>query len=69
MQRDILFTAVRELPKLRDEDKFEPWLWGVANNVTKVFRRVIIKYAQRIEAIKMPSPNCYCDVLIQFKKP
>lgn len=28
---------------------------------------VIIEYAQRTEAIKMPSPNCYCDVLIQFK--
>lgn len=28
---------------------------------------VMIKYAQRTEIIKMPSPNCYCDVLIQFK--
>ena len=29
---------------------------------------VIIEYAQRTQAIKMPSSNCYCDVLIQFKK-
>lgn len=28
----------------------------------------IIEYAQRTEKIKMPSQNCCCDVLIQFKK-
>lgn len=39
LAQEILFTAVRELPKLRDESKFEPWLWGIANNVTKGFRR------------------------------
>ncbi|MBQ8163477.1 MAG: RNA polymerase sigma factor [Clostridia bacterium] len=39
LSQEILFTAVRELPKLRDESKFEPWLWGVAGNVTKRFRR------------------------------
>ncbi len=39
LSQEILFMAVRELPKLRDESKFEPWLWGVANNVTKQFRR------------------------------
>lgn len=43
LAQEILFTAVRELPKLREEDKFEPWLWGVANNVTKVFRRKLGK--------------------------
>lgn len=39
LAQEILFTAVRELPKLREKDKFEPWLWGVAGNVTKSFRR------------------------------
>lgn len=39
LSQEILFTAVRELPKLRDEGKFEPWLWGIASNVTKSFRR------------------------------
>lgn len=29
---------------------------------------VMIDYAQRTEIITMPSPNCYCDVLIQFKQ-
>ena len=28
----------------------------------------VIHYAQRTGAIKMPSLNCYCDVLIQFKE-
>ena len=39
LAQEILFTVVRELPKLRDESKFEPWLWSIANNVTKSFRR------------------------------
>lgn len=39
LAQEILFTVVRELPKLRDESKFEPWLWGIACNVTKSFRR------------------------------
>ncbi len=39
LAQEILFTAVRELPKLRDESRFEPWLWGVARNVSNVFRR------------------------------
>lgn len=39
LSQEILFTALRELPKLREESKFEPWLWGIAANVTKRFRR------------------------------
>lgn len=39
LSQEILFTVVRELPKLRDESKFEPWLWGIAKNKTKNFRR------------------------------
>ncbi len=39
LSQEILFTVVRELPKLKDECKFEPWLWGIAGNVTKSFRR------------------------------
>lgn len=39
LSQEILLCALQKLPKLREEDKFEPWLWGVANNVTKVFRR------------------------------
>lgn len=43
LSQEILFTAVRELPKLKDEGKFEPWLWGIAGNVTKSFRRYMGK--------------------------
>lgn len=39
LSQEILLTAIRELPRLRDHDKFEPWLWGVAHNVTKSFSR------------------------------
>ena len=43
LAQEILYTAVRELPKLKEETKFEPWLWGVAGNVTKSFRRFMGK--------------------------
>lgn len=43
LAQEILYTAVRELPKLRDEQKFEPWLWGLAGNVTKSYRRFMGK--------------------------
>lgn len=39
LSQEILFTAVKELPGLREESSFEPWLWGIASNVTKSFRR------------------------------
>ena len=43
LSQEILLTVIRELPKLRDESRFEPWLWGVANNVAKSFRRSMSK--------------------------
>jgi len=43
LSQEILFTVVRELPKLKDESKFEPWMWGIASNVTKSFRRYMGK--------------------------
>ena len=39
LSQEILFTALCALPGLRNETRFEPWLWGVADNVTKAFRR------------------------------
>ncbi|MBQ8632791.1 MAG: hypothetical protein IJ420_04225, partial [Lachnospiraceae bacterium] len=39
LSQDILYTVLRELPKLREESRFEPWLWGIAGNVTKSFSR------------------------------
>ena len=39
LSQEILFTVIKELPNLRDESRFEPWLWGIARNVTRVFKR------------------------------
>ena len=39
LSQQILLAAVRAIPNLRDESRFEPWLWGLAANVTRSFRR------------------------------
>lgn len=39
LSQEILFTVIKELHSLRDESRFEPWLWGVARNVERSFRR------------------------------
>lgn len=43
LAQEILFTAVKELPKLKNPESFEAWLWGVASNVTKTFKRYMGK--------------------------
>ena len=39
LSQQILFTALRQLRTLKCGQKFEPWLWGLARNVTRAFRR------------------------------
>lgn len=39
LSQEILATAIKELPKLKKDESFEPWLWGIASNVTKAFSR------------------------------
>lgn len=39
LSQEILLTAIRALPGLRDHSKFEPWLWGIAHNTAKSFSR------------------------------
>lgn len=39
LTQEIVLAALRAMPGLRDERRFEPWLWGVAANVTRTFRR------------------------------
>ncbi len=39
LAEEILFAALSSLHTLRDETCFEGWLWGLAANVTKAFRR------------------------------
>lgn len=43
LAQEILLTAVKELPKLKNENSFEAWLWGVAKNTTRTFRRYMGK--------------------------
>lgn len=64
LSQEILFTAIRELPKLRDENKFEPWFWGIAANVTRSFRRKLGKQ-RAMYSYDMPDDllyeDCYFD--------
>ncbi len=39
LSQEILFTAVREFSKLQNVCSFEPWLWGIAKNVTRTYKR------------------------------
>ena len=39
LSQEILCAAIHSLPRLKDESRFEPWLWGIAANVSKAFRR------------------------------
>lgn len=39
LSQEILLNAVVSLPKLREECKFEAWLWALAENTTRSFRR------------------------------
>ena len=39
LSQEILYTALKQLPTLQEEAKFEAWLWGLAANVTRVYRR------------------------------
>lgn len=43
LSQEILCTVLCKLPELRKEDSFEAWLWGIAGNVTKSFRRKLGK--------------------------
>jgi RNA polymerase sigma factor (sigma-70 family) len=39
LSQEILFTVIKQFATLSDKEKFEPWMWGIAGNVTKVFKR------------------------------
>lgn len=58
LAQEILFTAVKELPRLRDEGRFEPWLWGIAGNVTKTFRRSMGKQRAMYSYDTLESLTC-----------
>jgi len=39
LTQEILFQAAKNISAVRDADKFEGWLWSVANNTLRSFRR------------------------------
>ncbi len=39
LSQEIFLAALKSLPRLRDESRFEPWLWGIAKNTGRVFAR------------------------------
>ncbi len=39
LTQEILYTVLKQLPTLINEAAFEGWLWGIAANVTRTFRR------------------------------
>ena len=39
LTQEILLQAVKNIASIKDINKFEAWLWGVANNTLKSFRR------------------------------
>ena len=39
LTQDILYTVLTQLPTLKNEAAFEGWLWSIAANVTRAFRR------------------------------
>lgn len=38
LAQEILYQACRSINDLRNEERFEPWLFGLANNIVKSFR-------------------------------
>ena len=43
LTQEILFQAIKSIGELRDESKFEPWFWRLADITLKVFKRGMAK--------------------------
>lgn len=54
LAQDILLTTLQELPRLRDESRFEPFLWGVAKRVTWRFSRHMGRQRAMISCDELP---------------
>lgn len=69
LSQEILFTAVKSLAKLRDESRFEPWLWGVAENVTRTFsrrmgkQREMFRYDLPLDLATEENDDDICDAI------
>ena len=56
LAQEITYQAVAGLARLRDESRFEPWLWGVASNCAKAFRRRKGNTAAWSFVLRIPAP-------------
>ena len=63
LSQEILFTAVREFSKLQNVCSFEPWLWGIAKNVTRTYKRNKGK-EREIYSYDVLDTLLYCALLI-----
>lgn len=65
LSQEILYQAMANLPKLKDESKFEPWLWGLAANCAMSFRRKKSKeralYLYDVPEIELQEPQLDSD--------
>ena len=39
LAQEIMFQAIKSVNELRDNDRFEPWFWRLADITLKVFKR------------------------------
>lgn len=56
LSQEIMLRAISELPRLRDESRFEPWLWGVAKNVRRSFSRYRGRLRSVVSFDEIPEP-------------
>ena len=61
LSQEILLTALRSLSGLREDNRFEAWLWGLAANVTRSFRRQMGKQ-RAMYSYGVPVEVAYEDV-------
>lgn len=40
---DIMYEIVKSINTIKDQSRFEAWMWGLADNVVKTFRRKMLK--------------------------
>jgi RNA polymerase sigma-70 factor (ECF subfamily) len=59
LSQEILFRALKSLPELHDESKFDAWFWRLADITLKVFRRSKAKERAYLsyDEVTLPSYN------------
>lgn len=57
LTQEILFQALKSIGDLRDDNKFEPWFWRLANITLKVFKRGKGKDRNTVSFDKVTMPS------------